>query len=115
AGGAAGEGEAADVGACASPSRKAPATSSIAIPTPIAASRPTCTCMALLEQALDLLRARELDVLERGQDGPRAGPAVLEDGIPVRRGTASAQPPQALLGLAVGDEGPALHAVRRAG
>src|SRR5258707_14239041 len=87
-------------------------------PAAIIASRPSrrpWSFMPLLvsEEPLDFLRARELDVLQRGHDGAGTGPAVLEDGIPVRRHAAAAEPPQALLRLAVGHEGAALDAVRR--
>jgi hypothetical protein len=44
----------------------------------------------ILEQSLDLVRARELDVFQRGHDGPGAGPAVLEDGVGVRGQAAAA-------------------------
>src|SRR5438445_6394828 len=75
--------------------------------------RPSTYGMSPLYQSLNLLGSRELHVLERGQQRPRAGPAVLEDGVAVD-GAAPAQTPQPLLRLAVRHEGPALDAVRRA-
>src|SRR5258708_23911982 len=95
----------------------AEAPSRAIMPAAITASRPSRlrSFMRLLvsEEPLDFLGARELDVLQRGHDRAGTGPAVLEDGIPVRRHAAAAEPPQALLRLAVGHEGAALDAVRR--
>src|SRR5438477_665448 len=112
--GADGEGDAA--GACAptSAARRPSAASPAAISTSTRLLPFNGICSPPLDQALDLFRPRELDVLERGQDRARAGTAVLEDGVAVGRRAASTQSPQALLGLAVGDEGPAFDPVRRA-
>src|SRR5438552_3712367 len=94
----------------------------VIMPAAIIASRPSrrlrsfiplLVSFPFLEQSLDLLGARELDVLQRGHDRAGTGPAVLEDGIPVRRHAAAAEPPQALLRLAVRHERAALDAVRR--
>src|SRR5260221_13439064 len=87
-------------------------------PAAIIASRPSrrpWSFMPLLvsEEPLDFLGARELDVLQRGHDGAGTGPAVLEDGIPVLRHAAAAEPPHAPLRLAVLHEPAALDAVRR--
>src|SRR5258706_13413269 len=90
----------------------------VIMPAAIIASRPSrrpWSFMRLIvsEEPLDFLGARELDVLQRGHDGAGAGPGVLEDGIPVRPHAAAAEPPQALLRLAVGHERAALDPVRR--
>src|SRR5207247_661353 len=87
------------------------------MPAAITASRPSRlrSFMRLLvsEEPLDFLGARELDFLQRGTAGAGTGAALLEDGIPVRRHAAAAEPPQALLRLAVRHERAALDAVGR--
>src|SRR6266850_8000619 len=114
-----GGGGGAGVGAGCARNAGAAAPRRVIMPAATIASRPSrvrsfmrlLVSFPFLQQSLDFFGARELDVLQRGHDGAGTGPAVLEDGIRVRRHAAAAESPQALLRLAVGHERASFDAV----